>query len=215
MKIGVFDSGVGGKSVANAIFKALPNLDILVREDKKNIPYGTKTNKELYGFVLPILHEMEAAGCKVIVIACNTVTTTIIKKLRRNISVTLIGMEPMLKPAILQSQSRVIGVFATPRTLESARYAWLKNTYAQRAIVLEPDCSDWANMIESNTVNVGKIRTTVSNMIESKADTLVLGCTHYHWIESLIREIAGEDVTVLQPEQPIIKRLNEILKTTT
>src|SRR5688572_7572234 len=131
MKIGVFDSGVGGLSVANAIRAELPEHEVLLREDKEHVPYGSRTPEEILGFVVPIFQEMVAAGCQVIVVACNTVTTTLIGELRERFTLPLVAIEPMVKPAAAMTKSGVIAVCATPATLASPRYAWLKNEYAQ------------------------------------------------------------------------------------
>jgi len=211
MKIGVFDSGVGGLSVANAVKKALPQAEVMLREDKENLPYGTKTSKRLLTLVEPILREMVADGCEVIVVACNTVTTTIINQLRERIKVPLIGMEPMIKPAAEQTKTKVIAVCATPRTLASDRYNWLKNEYAKGLKVIEPDCGDWAMMIESETISRDKIAKIIDDACEQGADVIVLGCTHYHWIEDLINNLANGRATVIQPEQPVINQLKKVM----
>ena len=211
MKIGVFDSGVGGLSVANAVKKALPQAEVMLREDKENLPYGTKTSKRLLTLVEPILREMVADGCEVIVVACNTVTTTIITQLRERIKVPLIGMEPMIKPAAEQTKTKVIAVCATPRTLASDRYNWLKNEYAKGLKVIEPDCGDWAMMIESETISRDKIAKIIDDACEQGADVIVLGCTHYHWIEDLINNLANGRATVIQPEQPVINQLKKVM----
>lgn len=212
MKIGVFDSGVGGQSVVNAIHKELPNVEIVYAEDRENVPYGTKAPAELHRLVLPILKSLVEQGCQVIVIACNTVTATLIAELRKELSVPLIGMEPMVKPAAQKSKNNIIAICATPATLASERYKWLKNTYAHGVTVLEPDCSDWAFMIENSQVDHQKIRERITEVCKKGADIIVLGCTHYHWIEKDIQKIANEfDATVIQPEQAIIAELNRVL----
>lgn len=206
-KIGVFDSGVGGLSVANAIKKALPDHEVLLREDKENLPYGTKTPEQLLALVRPIIEGMIREGCEIIVIACNTVTTTIINDLRNQISVPLIGMEPMVKPATEQTKTGVIAVFATPTTLASDRYKWLKQQYCENIAVIEPDCSTWSQMIEHDQVDESQIETNTRTALDANADVIVLGCTHYHWIEDLIKKVADNKAIVLQPEQPVIKQL--------
>ncbi len=210
-KIGVFDSGVGGLSVATAIEKALPNHQVIFRDDKKNVPYGIKNKQELLKLVSPILKSMAEDGCEVIVIACNTVTTTLIHELRHNISIPLIGMEAMIKPASIKTKSNYIAVFATPTTLASSRYYDLKKQYTKDIKVIEPDCSDWSYMIESNQINKDKIHTITESVCNQGADVIVLGCTHYHWIEDLIKQSAGSRAEVLQPEAPVIKQLKNIL----
>lgn len=212
MKIGVFDSGVGGLSVADAIKKALPEHQIIFVNDIKNLPYGVKSPDQLLTFVTPILRDLVNQGCKVIVIACNTVSTSIIERLRDIIKVPLIAMEPMIKPAAEKTKTGVIAVCATPTTLASKRYAYLKETYAPGVKVIEPDCSDWALMIESENINTAKINRIIDDICEKNADVIVLGCTHYHWIEELIKEMTRGRAEVIQPEQPVINQLNRVLK---
>ena len=212
MKVGVFDSGVGGLSVANAISKAIPDLDVILREDKGNLPYGNKQPAELYKLVKPILDEMLLSGCEIIVIACNTVSTTIIKELRDHIDVPLIAIEPMIKPASEQTKSGTIAVCATPTTLRSERYAYLKKEYADNITVLEPDCSDWAAMIEGNNIYRKVIENSINSVLNNGADVIVLACTHYHWIEEEIETIAVGRAKVLQPEQAIIRQLKRVLE---
>lgn len=212
MKIGVFDSGVGGQSVVNAIQAAIPEHEIIYAEDTKNIPYGNKTPDELYSLTLPILNMLSKSGCEVIVIACNTVTTNIIEKLRTALPVPLIGMEPMVKPAAQLTKSKVIAVCATPATLASDRYSYLKKTYAADITVLEPDCSNWAAMIESDRINHENIHSRIADACEAGADTIVLGCTHYHWIEEEIQDTAKTyGAMVIQPEAPVIEQLKRVL----
>lgn len=208
--IGVFDSGVGGLSVTNAIKKALPHEAVIYREDAENIPYGTKSKQELHDIVVPIIEDM-ARSCDVIVIACNTVSTVLIEDLRATIDVPLIAMEPMIKPAAQQTESKTIAVFATPTTLASKRYAWLVKTYGEHLTILEPDCSTWSYMIENNDVDHQHIAQTVETVCQKGADVIVLGCTHYHWIEDVITELAANRAVVLQPEQPVILQLERVL----
>jgi glutamate racemase len=211
VKIGVFDSGVGGQSVINAIKKELPNLEIVYKDDKKHLPYGDKTVNQIHGYVRPIFQEFIDEHCELIVIACNTVTTNLAPQLREEFKVPIVGMEPAVKPAAAASKTKIIAVYATPRTLTSKRYAWLKQEYANDIKVLEPDCSDWASMIETNSVNKYKVAKIVEDVCGQGADQIVLGCTHYHWIEELIKQLAKGRAEVLQPEKPVIKQLKRVL----
>ncbi|HEY5152842.1 MAG TPA: glutamate racemase [Candidatus Saccharimonadales bacterium] len=211
MKIGVFDSGVGGLSVANAIREAIPDIDVVLREDREHVPYGSRSPEEILGFVVPIFREMVDAGCQVIVVACNTVTTTLIEDLRRRFEIPLVAIEPMVKPASELTKSKVIAVCATPTTLASPRYAWLKETYAGGITVLEPDCSDWTEMIEHQQVDRRKIADRINEVLEAGADVIVLACTHYHWIEEEIVAMAAGKAEVIQPEQAVIKQLKRVL----
>jgi len=212
MKIGVFDSGIGGLSVANAIKRTIPGIDVMLREDKEHVPYGSRAPEEILGFVVPIFQEMIDAGCQVIVVACNTVTTTLIEELRQRFTIPLVAIEPMVKPAAELTKTKIIAVCATPTTLASPRYNWLKETYASGITVLEPDCSDWVSMIENHQVDRQKIEQRISEVLEAGADVIVLACTHYHWIEEEIVAMADGRATVLQPEQALIKQLKRVLE---
>lgn len=212
LKIGVFDSGIGGLSVAAAVKKALPEAEIDFKNDAVHVPYGTKSIEDIYGYTLPILEDMVKEGCSVIVIACNTVTTNLITRLREQIPIPLVGMEPMVKPAAMASKTKTIAVCATPRTLQSERYKWLKANYAKGIKVLEPDCSDWALMIETNNIDRQKIKDQVDSLCGQGADQIVLGCTHYHWIEDIIRRQTKGRAEVNQPEQPVIRQLERVLQ---
>ena len=211
MKIGVFDSGIGGLSVDRAIKKALPEHETIFVDDAEHLPYGSKAPAELLGYVEPILRKLVAEGCQVIVIACNTVSTTIIGELRQRISVPLVAIEPMVKPAAERTETGVIAVCATPTTLASARYAELKKKYASEVKVIEPDCSDWVAMIEHKRVDEKKIKLRIEQALAADADIIVLGCTHYHWIENLIKSLAAGQATVMQPEAAIVRQLKRVL----
>lgn len=209
--IGVFDSGVGGKSVAQALRRAIPQATVVFRHDAAHMPYGDKTPPEVLGYVVPILQSLVDDGCELIVIACNSVTTTLITELRSRIAVPLVGIEPMVKPAAALTRTGIIAVCATPMTLASARYAWLKQTYASTVTVREPACEDWAYMIEHNQVNEARIGAQIAALCDEGADVIVLGCTHYHWIEDTIRRMAHGRATVMQPEQAIAARVQHVL----
>lgn len=212
MKIGVFDSGIGGLSMANAIAAALPQHQVSCVNDAKNVPYGDKSPDQLFALVLPILQRMQADGCAVIVVACNTVSTTILPQLRGALRVPLVAVEPMVKPAATATKSGVIAVCATPTTLASQRYAQLKHDYAADIMVLEPDCSDWSRMIEAHDIDHQQVRQRIIDTCEQSADVIVLGCTHYHWIEEEIAEVAQQfGALVIQPEQAIVSRLKQVI----
>lgn len=211
MKIGVFDSGVGGQSFVSSIHERFPGAEVVYIEDKENLPYGDKTPDELLRLTMPLFQKFEAAGCDAVLVACNTVTTTIINELRKSIHVPLVGVEPMIKPASEMTKTGVIAVCATPATLASNRYAWLKNTYAKDINIIEPDCSQWAYMIEHNRKNELQLEQLVASVRSKRVDVIVLGCTHYHWIEQELQELASPDINVIQPIEPVLDQLERVL----
>lgn len=211
-KIGVFDSGIGGMSVANAVRRTLPEHEVLYVQDRKNVPYGRRDPNVLFSLVLPILKDLVEKDCDLIIIACNTVTTTLIEDLRKVLPIPLIGVEPMVKPAAILTQTKVIAVCATPTTLASPRYSYLKEQYAKDVQVLEPDCSRWAEMIEKDEIDQALIRDVTEECIQRNADVIVMGCTHYHWIEKIIERIARGRAVVLQPEESVIAQVKKVLE---
>lgn len=212
MKIGVFDSGVGGLSMANAVKAALPDVEVVLKQDKEHVPYGLRQPGEILNLVIPIFQELIDESCQVIVVACNTVTTTLIKDLRERFSIPLIAVEPMVKPAVALTKTKTIAVCATPTTLASPRYAELKQEYARGITVLEPDCGDWPAMIEHKQIDEAVIADRINEVLAKHADVIVLACTHYHWIEDEIKGLADNRATVLQPEQATIERLKRVLE---
>lgn len=212
MKIGVFDSGVGGKSVADALSNALADHEVIFINDSENMPYGDKTDEELERLVTPKIQLLIDKGCQIIVVACNTVSCTIFPKIRSKFTVEIVGIVPMVKPACNLTKSGKIAVCATPRTLSSLRYAELKNEFASKVEVFEPDCSNWARMIESSQVNYKQIRETIDSVCRDGADVVVLGCTHYHWIREEILKYTKGRAQVIQPESAIVDRVKTLIE---
>ena len=211
MKVGVFDSGIGGLSVAKAIERSIEDVEVVFRNDKANLPYGNKDPKKLIELALPILKQMEQEGCQIIVIACNTISTTVIGEIRENLQTKLITVEPMIEKATELTKTKTITVCATPNTLASQRYQTLLEEHAKHLTVIEPDCSDWAYLIEENTINEQLLREDIEPSLQKGSDVIILGCTHYHWIEEEIKEIVGTRATVLQPEACVVSELKTMI----
>lgn len=206
LTIGVFDSGIGGEAVARALAQAFPDADIITVNDREHLPYGDKSPQEVQTLTDAAIQPL--LGSSVIVIACNTATTLALPFLRtRYPAETFVGIEPMMGPAARTTQKRVVCVCATPATLASDRYIELKQRHMSGIKVIEPDCSEWAIMIEHNNVNEDHIRATIIPALESGADSIVLGCTHYHWIKDLIEEIAEGRAVVLEPSEIIVRHI--------
>lgn len=213
MKIGVFDSGIGGEAIAAEIRKSFPAEDVLVVNDRKNLPYGEKSQKEVIVLTKSAIEPLLNADCEVIVIACNTATALAIESLRILYpNQKFIGIEPMIKTASQLTKSGTVAVCATPGTLSSQRYLNLKKRYAKGVKIIEPDCRDWAYLIENSQLNMGEIHAIVDTVCGQGADIIVLGCTHYHWIKNSIEDYSAGRATVIEPTEAITKRIFELLK---
>jgi glutamate racemase len=208
--IGVFDSGIGGEALAKSLRQSFYNAKITVLNDKKHLPYGSKSKKEVIRLTDAAIQPL--IGSNVIVIACNTATALAIDFLRDKYpSQKFVGIEPMVKTASLVTKSNIIGICATPATLASERYKKLLQQYAQHLEIIEPDCSNWAEMIEKDQLNKLQVTATIQSLIRQQADVIVLGCTHYHWIKQLIVKLADHQAAVLEPSDAIAKRVARVL----
>jgi len=214
VKIGVFDSGIGGQAVAERLQQLFPQTDIVFVSDSANVPYGLRSQAEIIQLTEQAIQPLLADHCDAIVIACNTATTNAISSLRTAYPDThFVGIEPMVKPAAKMTKTGVIAVLATPGTLASSRYNDLKNEWATGVTIIEPDCSLWADLVEHGKVSEIDLQQTITDTIRHGADIIVLGCTHYHWLKSQIESIAGPNIRVLEPSDAIGARLESLLFT--
>ena len=211
MKIGVFDSGLGGEAVAEELRRLLPNAQVISINDRVHMPYGTKPRAEIMKLTQAAIQPLLQLECDTIVIACNTATTAAIQLLRHDYPTQkFIGLEPMVKPASLLSETGVVATLATPATIASPRYQQLKDDYAKDIKVIEPNCSSWAELIETNQREAINLEDTIKPLLEQNVDVIILGCTHYHWLKQDIEKIVGPTVTVLEPSDAIKNRILEI-----
>jgi len=213
MKLGVFDSGIGGEAIAMALQSKFPDAEIIIVNDHDNLPYGDKTKPEIINLTNAAIQPLLNANCDIIILACNTATAQAIDALRISYpNQKFIGIEPMIKTAAKLSKSHTIAVCATPSTLSSERYHNLVQKYGSELQIIEPDCKDWARMIEQDDVNFEIIKQTISGVCKQGADIIVLGCTHYHWIKNDIIRLANGHAKVIEPSESIGRRVEELLK---
>ena len=212
MKIGVFDSGIGGKSVAEVIERSLPAAEVIYVCDSMHVPYSDRPQAEIIELTDRAIQPLLEADCDIIVIACNTATAAAIEFLRSKYPKDkFIGLEPMVKPAAERTKSGKIVVCATPYTLSSERYQRLKQTYATDVLVYEPDCSRWAQLIEEDAISATEIEQALAGPLEEGADVIALACTHYHWIKAKIQQLAGERAAVIDPSEAVVARIRNLI----
>ncbi|MFZ4375026.1 MAG: glutamate racemase [Saprospiraceae bacterium] len=210
--IGIFDSGVGGLTVANAISLLLPNEAIFYIGDTARIPYGNKSKDDIEKFSLEMTKFLLDKDCKAIVIACNTASAYALEAVRNTYpDIPVIAMEPAVKPAIEHSKTGAIGVLATLGTLRSDRYSHLKNKFGQGIQILENPCLGLVDNIEAGKWNdpetVLLLETILKPMMDAHVDHIVLGCTHYPIVIPLIANIMGNNVQLVNPAPAIAKQV--------
>lgn len=212
MKLGIFDSGIGGEAVASALQIMFPQATVVIVNDHNNVPYGDKTPKQVISLTNTAIQPLLRASCDVIILACNTATAIAITTLRALYpEQKFIGIEPMIKSAAKHTMAGVIAVCATPATLASNRYQELLASYAEGLTIIEPNCSRWAYMIENNQVNHRQIDEAINKVCSQGADVIVLGCTHYHWIKDFVINSAASRAIILEPSDAIGRRVKELL----
>ena len=182
--IGIFDSGLGGLSVLEAVRHQLPEAELCYVADTAHVPYGNKSDAQIEARVLAIGGELVQRGATVLVVACNTATVAAIESLRRRYpDIPVVGVEPGVKPAALSSRSGHIAVLATESTARSARLAHLIALHAEGLETHVVACPGWATQVEQLRLDDPALAADVHHRIQPLlavgVDRFVLGCTHY------------------------------------
>jgi glutamate racemase len=214
--IAVFDSGVGGITVLKHIHALLPHEQLLYVADSKYAPYGNKTPEEIQARCFEIADFLIAKEAKALVVACNTATAAAIDALRDKYTLPIIGMEPAVKPAAEASKNGIIGVLATTGTLKSAQFAGLLESYGRNVKVVTQACVGLVECIERGELNTVRTRSLIQQycapLLAEGADTIVLGCTHYPFLREVIREIVGEEISLIDTGAAVAKQLKRQLE---
>ncbi len=216
--VGVFDSGVGGLSVLRHIRAALPGADLLYVADSGHAPYGDKPAEFIAARAHAIAEFLVAQEVRALVVACNTATAAAIHTLRARFDLPIVGMEPAVKPAAEATRTGVIGVLATSGTLESGKFAELARRFGSQARVIVQPCPGLVERIEQGDLDGPATRALlegyVAPLLAQGADTLVLGCTHYPFLAPLLRELAGEAVSLIETGEAVARQLKRRLAET-
>lgn len=227
MKIGFFDSGMGGTTVLNATKTLLPNEEYFYIADSKNCPYGEKSDDELWEIVDGNVRKLIDWGARVIVVACNTATVRCIKRLREKYpEIKFVGTEPAIRLAAQMNAKKIL-VLATPATVSSERATELRNKYQK------PDqeirflgCPGLADAVEHtlrfenyhaqtmSNKEKAVIRKTLNGLLlglDYEPDVVVLGCTHYPLVKSVIQEYFA-DATLIDGSEGVAKMVKRLVE---
>lgn len=214
--IGVFDSGVGGLSVAREIRRHLPHESILYLADTAWCPYGGRAEEEIRGRALAIARHLAARGAKLIVVACNTASGAALEALRAELDVPVVGMEPAVKPAARATRNRRVGVMATAATLGADRFSRLMEDHAVDVVVTSHACPGLVELVESGEVEGERadavLRPLLQPFRDAGVDTLVLGCTHYPFVGEAIRRQLGGQVTLIETGEAVARQTARVLE---
>ena len=210
--IGVFDSGVGGISVLGELERLLPHEDFLYYGDTAHAPYGTKPEEEVMGYIRGVMDYLLQRDVKAVVIACNTATSVAAARLREEMSLPIIGMEPALKPAAQLRKNGQILVLATPMTLRLPKFQRLYDLYGEGAVRLP--CPGLMELVEQEAFAEAEryLEEQFAHYEMDKVDAVVLGCTHYIFLRPQLKKILPPHVCVVDGNLGTARQLARVLE---
>ena len=209
-----YDSGLGGLSVLREARALLAGQELHYIADSAYCPYGPRPPAEVCARALAVGRWAAERGAGLLVVACNTASSVALELLRTELPLPVVGMEPGLKPAVAATRSGVVGVLATSNTLAGARFAALVERFAEGVQVLTQPCPGLVEQVEAGDLSGPQTRALVERyagpLLARGADTLVLGCTHYPFVEPLIAELAGPQVTIVDTGPAVARQVARV-----
>lgn len=215
--IGVYDSGLGGLSVWRELRRALPGESLTYLGDGKNCPYGSRPREEVCRLADEAVACLLTEGCKMVVVACNTATAAAIDFLRgKYSSVPIVGLEPAVKPACLETRSGVVGVLATERSLDGELFRRTAARYGDGIEVITAPGRGFVELVEQSREDTPEaeecVRAAMGGMLDRGADRIVLGCTHYPFLRHVIERVIGDrDVRIVDSSAAVARRTGQLL----
>ena len=196
--------------------RQLPQHDYIYLADSANAPYGEKPSDWITKRSQALCRFLADKGCDAIVIACNTATAEAIQQIRQQLSIPIIGVEPGIKPAAMQSQNHIVGVLATEATLKSDKFNALLATLPSDCRFIKQAGAGLVPLIESGNADGQDTLELLAKHLEpiqdAGADTLVLGCTHYPFLRKAIRKLLGESITLVDTSDAVVRQLKRQLE---
>ncbi|GAQ25727.1 glutamate racemase [Tepidanaerobacter syntrophicus] len=215
--IGVFDSGIGGLTVAGEIMKLLPNEDIIYFGDTARVPYGSKSPEVVTQFAFEGLRFLIRQDVKLIVVACNTISATCLDELCKSSPVPVIGViEPGARAAAKATKNNTVGVIGTERTVKSGAYENAIHRLNDRVNIYAKACPLFVPLVEEgwleNEAAFYTARIYLEPLKEFKIDTLVLACTHYPLLKKTLQRVMGPNVKLVDSGEETAIEVQRILR---
>lgn len=216
-RIGIFDSGIGGATVLRQLHDLLPNQAVLYLADQARCPYGARPADELRALSAANTRWLLAHGAALIVVACNTASAAALHWLRHTFPDTpFVGMVPAVKPAVEQTRSGVVGVLATPATIEGELLDEVVMRWAGATQVVRQACPGLVEQIEAGALEApattALLQRYLRPLLAAGADTIVLGCTHYPFLIRQIRQIVGPHVVIVDAAPAVARQAARVLR---
>ncbi|MEF9945280.1 MAG: glutamate racemase [Lachnospiraceae bacterium] len=215
--IGVFDSGVGGLTVAREIMRQLPEENLVYFGDTARVPYGSKSKDTIIRYARQIIRFLQTQNVKAIVIACNTASALALDVVREECEIPVLGVIlPGARAAVTSTENKKIGVIGTEATVRSATYSKIIHGYDKTVSVIGKACPLFVPLVEEgfakHVVTEEIIDYYLSEMKDSDIDTLILGCTHYPLLRSKIGTYMGETIHLVNPAYETAMDLKQALE---
>ena len=214
--IGIFDSGLGGLTVAREVIRALPNEKIVYFGDTARVPYGSKSAATIRHYAEQILHFLDTQDVKAIVVACNTVSAYALEDLKSQVTVPVIGVvKPGARVAAAATKNHKIGVIGTNGTVQSGLYERFIHEIDPETTVFQQACPLFVPLVEEGWWEDGITEEVAERylapLIDAGVDTLIMGCTHYPLIRRVIGKVMGEGVRLINPAFETAAHLKRVL----
>jgi glutamate racemase len=213
--IGIFDSGIGGLSILQELYRRLPTENYVFFADQHNVPYGEKTKEELIALTTRIVKFLLDEQAKMVVVACNTATCYAIETLRTSYDIPIVGVVPAIKLAAEQTKTNEIALISTPATAKSDYVTDLIQKFAVGKTVARIGCFGLENAVETGKLDSKETAQVLAKYIlplkETNVDQLVLGCTHYPFLKKQISDILGPSVTLIDSGAAVARRVEAVL----
>lgn len=212
--VGIFDSGVGGLSVLRFFHRMAPHERVIYFADTAHFPYGARPVPEVRKFSFAVVNRLLASDVKLIIVACNTASAAAVSDLREAFPVPFVGMVPGVKPAAETSRSGRVAILATPGTLDGDLFAHVVEDFARGTKIVSVPGTGLAELVERGESGTGAaravVRTVLAPEVAAGADTVVLGCTHYHFLAGDIRaEFPG--IAIVDTSEAVARRAVQVL----
>ena len=214
--IGVFDSGLGGLTVAREIMRNLPTERIVYFGDTARVPYGSKSKDTIVRYSRQIVRFLKTQDIKAIVIACNTATALAIDEVKEEAGMPVIGViDPGAHMAVRATRNKNVGVIATRATIQARTYTTFINNLDPEINVISQACPLLVPLVEEgwlhDRITDEILMRYLDDVLEHDVDTLILGCTHYPLLRSAIKKLLGEQVTLINPAYETAQELMRVL----
>lgn len=217
--IGVFDSGLGGLTVVKALMRHLPGEDIVYFGDTARVPYGTKSRESIIRFSQQNVRVLLKHKVKMVVVACNSSSSYALSHLKKIFTVPIIGViDPGVKKAVALTRNNIIGVAATPATVNSRAYDGKIKGLDRSIKVVSQACPLFVPLVEEGwnrtKVTLSIADTYLHKIKKAKADTLILGCTHYPLLKAVFKNVMGDRVMLVDSAREVALEVKCLLQKT-